>query len=127
VKESPMNWWVTQAGREPVGPVSTDLVVRGIAAGRVPDDALVCQVGGTKWLRLLDVAEFARELERRQKGPRLDLSAEQTVFELAGPPPSEPPPGPRTDPTGVNVVQPDDFEEHTIVDLAPKRSEPSRG
>ncbi|MFO0571797.1 MAG: DUF4339 domain-containing protein [Polyangiaceae bacterium] len=52
-------WLVRQPGSEPVGPVSTDLVIRGIQAGRVAATAMVCRVGTQDWLPIAAVAELA--------------------------------------------------------------------
>ena len=65
-------WWVTTPGQSaPVGPVSVELLRRGIAAGRVPDSALVCAVGTRRWRPFSDIvesepsaAEFDPESER---------------------------------------------------------------
>ena len=139
-------WWVTQRGREPIGPVETDLVVRGIAAGKVPGDALVCPVGGNRWEPLDAVPPFARALAKLGRAavdaestiidlppiptgneardttrPEATLTifddaSEQTIVDLAPLPPSEPPPA------GAQVAQRDalsafdEFEERTIVE-----------
>lgn len=51
-------WWVRQGGSAPIGPVSTELVIRGIDAGKVSNEAEVCQVGGQEWLPIDMVSEF---------------------------------------------------------------------
>lgn len=51
-------WWVRQGGSAPIGPVSTELVIRGIDAGKVSNEAEVCQVGGNDWLPIDMVSEF---------------------------------------------------------------------
>jgi hypothetical protein len=51
-------WWVRQGGSAPIGPVSTELVIRGIDAGKVSNEAEVCQVGGKEWLPIDMVSEF---------------------------------------------------------------------
>lgn len=53
------DWLVRQPGSEPVGPVSTELVVRGIQAGRVVPNALLCRVGTGVWRTLTEFPEFA--------------------------------------------------------------------
>ncbi len=50
-------WYVTIEGNA-VGPVSTDLVVRGIKHKKIATNAFVCVVGASEWQSLLDVAEF---------------------------------------------------------------------
>jgi hypothetical protein len=52
------DWKVRIPGRHAIGPVSTELLVRGISAGRVPLDAEVSEVGGDAWQPLSSVDEF---------------------------------------------------------------------
>lgn len=87
-------WWVTQGGQEPVGPVSTELVVRGLAAGRVPLDSWVCEVGGAAWKPVRDVRDFAEavaiaaalKVDERPSGravlPRFDASDDRTIVDI---------------------------------------------
>src|SRR5436190_19763157 len=56
------DWYVCVVGGEPVGPVSTELLVRGIESGKVPHDALVCQMGETEWHELFSVPSLAAAL-----------------------------------------------------------------
>lgn len=51
-------WYVTIEGNA-VGPVSTDLVVRGIKHKKIATNAHVCVVGATEWQLLADVEEFS--------------------------------------------------------------------
>lgn len=53
------DWLVRQPGSEPIGPVSTELVVRGLQAGRVAPSALVCRLGTQEWRLLTEFPEFA--------------------------------------------------------------------
>ena len=55
--EQQNQWYVTIEG-DAVGPVSTDLVVRGIKHKKIATNAFVCVVGASEWQSLLDVAEF---------------------------------------------------------------------
>jgi hypothetical protein len=50
-------WYVTIAGNA-VGPVSTDLVLRGIKHRKIATEAYVCVVGADQWQALTDVPEF---------------------------------------------------------------------
>ncbi len=50
-------WYVTIAGNA-VGPVSTDLVLRGIKHKKIATEAYVCVVGADEWQALTDVPEF---------------------------------------------------------------------
>jgi hypothetical protein len=52
------DWKVRIPGRHAIGPVSTELLVRGISAGRVPLDAEVSEVGRDAWQPLSGVDEF---------------------------------------------------------------------
>ena len=116
-----MDWWVTQAGRVPVGPVSTDLVLRGIEANRVPNDALVCEIGGTAWKVIGEVEPFAAALAQRHTSGRFDPHSEQTVIDLQ--------PLETTDRMALDsedlTDRLDEFVERTVVERAPFRvSEP---
>jgi hypothetical protein len=52
-----VQWYVTIAGNA-VGPVSTDLVLRGIKHKKIATEAYVCVVGASEWQALTDVPEF---------------------------------------------------------------------
>jgi hypothetical protein len=51
-------WFVYQGEGSHVGPVSTDLLVRGITAGRVPKDAHVAMAGSSAWAPLMTIEEI---------------------------------------------------------------------
>ena len=70
------DWYVSSGEGAPVGPVSQELVVEGIVAGRVPVSARVCLVGGNDWLPLSAVPDFAAAVRQ------------------VAPPPPPPPSGP---------------------------------
>lgn len=54
-----MEWYVHAPGADaPIGPLSTDLIVRGIQAGKVPPGATVCAAGSSEWYPLTRVPEF---------------------------------------------------------------------
>lgn len=57
-----MSWWVTERGQDPIGPVSTELLLKGIAAGKVGREVLVCGVGETQWRPILEIDIFAEAL-----------------------------------------------------------------
>jgi hypothetical protein len=59
-------WYVTRPGGAIVGPVSTELVMRGISEGRVPTDSLVCRSGTSAWLRLKTISVFADAVEEAE-------------------------------------------------------------
>lgn len=50
--------WYLAVGERSLGPISTDLVARGIRSGKVPVTAWVCQVGDTSWAALSSFNEF---------------------------------------------------------------------
>jgi hypothetical protein len=66
-------WWVTVEGADPVGPVTQGLLARGVAAGRVPDNALACRVGSQRWVSVA-LALTGGEL--------FDLTSERVRFDL---------------------------------------------
>lgn len=61
---SAKRWWVTTAGQNPRGPMSATELVASIGSGEV-ESALVCEVGGSAWVALIDVAEIEMVLRRR--------------------------------------------------------------
>jgi hypothetical protein len=52
------DWKVRIPGRQAVGPVSTELLIRDIRAGRIPPDIEVVEVGSDAWTPLASVDEF---------------------------------------------------------------------
>ncbi|HVU05981.1 MAG TPA: serine/threonine-protein kinase [Polyangiaceae bacterium] len=52
-------WFVCVPGGDPVGPVSTALLILGIRSGKVPDDALVCRVGEKTWTGVMEESALA--------------------------------------------------------------------
>lgn len=53
----PPLWFVTN-GDHTVGPVRTDLLLRGVAHGRIPDDCLVRELRWSHWRRLGEIREI---------------------------------------------------------------------
>ena len=47
--------WLVRSDDNVVGPVSIELIERGIAAGKIPDDAEMAYAGGGEWQRVLDI------------------------------------------------------------------------
>lgn len=74
-------WWVTEAGKQPVGPMGEDAVIRMIVTGELPADGLVCVVGGDRWQRLDEVPEFASAISRPSSLQPFDDSAEKTIVD----------------------------------------------
>ena len=55
--------WYLAVGERSLGPISTDLVARGIRSGKVPVTAWVCQVGDNSWSALSSFNEFQEAVE----------------------------------------------------------------
>jgi hypothetical protein len=55
-------WYVCIPEGKAVGPVTTDLLVRGILADKVPRNAFVARPGDDGWTELLDVPEIVHAL-----------------------------------------------------------------
>src|SRR5262245_54383222 len=55
-------WFVYGSEGSAVGPVHTDLLARGVIAGRVPRDAHVAAAGDSRWFPMLSVPEIADAL-----------------------------------------------------------------
>jgi hypothetical protein len=131
LRQLSMNWWITTTDRIPLGPVSAELLLEGIEAGRVTPDALVCEVGGTTWKSIGDIGLFAAALARLERARRFapdlehvetssmgsaedfDDPLERTIVERSPLFASEPPAG--------ILHGSDDSDEKTIVDQAPLR------
>jgi hypothetical protein len=119
-----MEWWVARAGRKPIGPVSTELMLEGIAAGKVPSDAFVCEVRKTTWTPISETRPFGTALIARGAAKRIHESDvtdfEQQPFpESTFPPP--PAPVPVRAPTRPRALtRADDTEERTTIDTRPR-------
>lgn len=59
-------WWVGRHGANPVGPVTTDTLIRGILEKKVPEDALVCRVGEQQWQHIAQVEELWEQVHPEQ-------------------------------------------------------------
>ncbi len=57
------DWHVWVEGAEPVGPVTAELIARGLRAGKVPSDARVRQGDDPFWSDLLDAHEIVAALK----------------------------------------------------------------
>lgn len=117
-----MDWWLTQAGRVPIGPVSTELLLKGIRAGEVPNDILICEVGGTEWRKITHVAPFGAAFADRKKARRFDPESERTVLDPQSFPPSEPPPEMAT----IPVPAPEEGANHVTARHRTVRAVPTR-
>jgi hypothetical protein len=119
--------------------VSTELVVRGLAAGRVPLDSYVCEVGGTAWKPVGEVRDFteavaiaaALKVEERPSGravlPRFDANDDRTMVDVEPMVPSDAPRNTDRAPSRSSRVPPlarfdggDDLR--TVTDVSPPLS-----
>src|SRR5215471_11743762 len=55
-------WYVYQESGQHVGPVTVDLLARGINAGKVPRDAYAGVAGDSRWRPVLEIPEVAAAL-----------------------------------------------------------------
>ena len=55
---APARWYVTN-GDTVVGPVGTDLLLRGITSARIPDDCMVMQESWSEWRNLVEIRELS--------------------------------------------------------------------
>jgi lambda repressor-like predicted transcriptional regulator len=84
--------------------VTSALVIEGIKAGKVPGDALACEVGGTAWRAIRSVARFAPAFAKlRIDGPTLVDFGEVDADD----PPTL---------ANATLARFEDPEEHTIAD-----------
>ena len=84
-------WFVFVSSGDHVGPVTTDLLARGIAAGRVPRDARVARGVPSGWLEVMDIPEVIAALDALSNGGAI-------------------PEAPSTQPDMTDVMSRDDFE-----------------
>jgi hypothetical protein len=75
------NWWVTEAGGVPLGPMDEASVRRLVTSGKLRGDGLVCMVGGKQWERVDEVSEFASALAAPKGLDRFDEGAEKTIVD----------------------------------------------
>jgi hypothetical protein len=139
-------WWVMGKDRTPIGPVTTELVLQGIRAGRVPSDSLACEVGGAEWKSIRELGPFVAAFAKlRIDGPTLvdavppllesadvvpapraalrtfDDAVEHTIADAVPLRPSSPPLEPLAAPP---LERFDEVSEHTVVDAPLSPSEP---
>jgi hypothetical protein len=74
-------WWIYRDGAI-VGPVKTDLVIRGLIAGKIPHDARVRADEVSDWAPILSFDDFA---DATQKTTLLDRPASMSKLEVAKP------------------------------------------
>ena len=105
-------WLVYQAEGTHVGPVTTELLVRGLAAGRVPKDAHVALAGSTQWQPVMAVGELVTALDDLALEPDPAAAGAASVGLPAVPsspaPPAPPPEAPGSEGDATEVIRRDD-------------------
>jgi hypothetical protein len=101
LEDTGARWWLAEANRDPVGPLSGDLLVEWLRGGIVSSDAFVCEVGGGRWRRLGDVARSGQMLPESKRP--FDPSVERCVVDLQ-PLPKEEASAPRNEGGGPSEV-----------------------
>lgn len=101
-----MSWWIMLPGGEPTGPVSTELILRGISAGAVPRDVLICRVGDREWRSLGGIRRFEDAFFAHRERRRFSLSAELTRWDPTSPDRPGDASAFREEPTAVERVSP---------------------
>jgi hypothetical protein len=87
-------WYVTN-GVQAVGPVSFDLLTRGVAAGRIPPGSFIRHDAWKVWRRLEEIEALSQSARQEQVELLAQVSA--TAEERASNPFNEPPPPPSTE------------------------------
>jgi hypothetical protein len=64
--------WYVAVEHKTVGPVSTELVIKGIEHRKIPFEAVICAVGGTTWMSLASVDAFRDAVMRSYPPPPPD-------------------------------------------------------
>ena len=121
-------WWVGRQGANPVGPVTTDTLVRGILEKKVPEDALVCRVGEQQWQHLAQVDDLWELVHPEQFHTSV---TKQPWFTEKGP---SSPPIPPTDPPEPLEVEDESTRIYSVpilsirsVDSSPSHPIPVKG
>jgi hypothetical protein len=94
-------WWLAEANRDPIGPLTGELLLEWLRGGMVTSDAFVCEVGGGRWRRLGEVARIGQMLPESKRP--FDPSRERSVIDLQ-PLPKEEASSPRTGRAGPSEV-----------------------
>lgn len=94
-------WWLAEPNRDPIGPLTGELLLEWLRGGMVASDAFVCEVGGGRWRRLGEVARIG-QMFPESKRP-FDPSRERSVIDLQ-PLPKEEASSPRAGRDGPSEV-----------------------
>lgn len=62
-------WFVHQAGRDPVGPVSADMICRGFREGKIPSDSTVARDGDSGWIGVGELVKRVESESASMKSP----------------------------------------------------------
>lgn len=96
-------YWVFSADNNHVGPVSAELIARGIAAGKVPEDAFVAPAGSTAWVPLATVPEIAEAMKTAGSHPS---SMRPSAMNIPTMQPAVPPPAPLPADVPIPIASP---------------------
>ena len=99
-------YYVYNADNNHIGPVSADLLARGVVAGKLPGDAFVAPVGANSWRPLSQVEEVAAALRTAKAASSLRPTTMVQATIVQVPPPSALPRGIGPAVATLAVVQP---------------------
>lgn len=68
--------WYLAVGERSIGPLTTELVLRGIRSGKVPNTAWACQVGATQWSAISSFGEFQEIANPEVEEPEAEPSSD---------------------------------------------------
>ena len=132
-------WWVSQGGGDPVGPMTTERILQSIRSGSFRSETFVIEVGGTDWRSIREVGRFASAFGGETTSVDTDYSSlefDDKTDIHKGPPRGEDAEPRAAEPRTLEPALPlvrqtrpplqrfDDTEEHTVVDQAPRESDP---
>src|SRR5262249_13706301 len=107
------DWYVLSAVGESVGPVTLDLLARGISAGRVARDAAVGRAGARQWTPATDLPQVVEAVRKAEPLPpppaatapvRTTADAPTSLATTAVVPPSVPPAAVNTTPSLQSLI-----------------------
>ncbi|HVW30497.1 MAG TPA: hypothetical protein VHC69_34305 [Polyangiaceae bacterium] len=92
-------WWLLEPGQNPVGPLSTELLLEWLKVGLIAAEALICEVGQQAWRPIGDPAHLSSNPERRRS--RFDPSKERCLLDIEPVPHDTAPPRSGEQPTAA--------------------------
>lgn len=102
----PSHYFVFSADNQHVGPVTADLIGRGVAAGKVPTDSFVAVAGTSHWVPLSSVPEILQAIAVSVPPPPPPAPAMATMLSPLPPTPPPVPPAPSIPPTPARASIP---------------------